>query len=329
MITRFSVKNYKALKDVNVSLSKIHVLIGQNDSGKTSLLEAIQALCLSTRLNSSLKNAFPSQWQGRELVYSKAESPTIHLECQLKDDTNSQDTFRYGLGVTFDARGTCSNAGEQFDRPDFVNVKDSNYSLVSQRNTYVADRVVRLDLIANILSPSALYRFEPRVMATPAGLDQNRRFCMDPDGFGLPTLLDDLLGHDPKRYIQLSDEFCVFFHEFRSVRIKSEQATARIYNQNTIQQTNPSPGKALYFETRDGAEIHAATGVRWGDPVSRLSLTTLSAGTAQSLARRGTGTRGLSQATGGDRPAAQADCRKPGRAFVATNYFHDSFTVCA
>jgi AAA15 family ATPase/GTPase len=40
MITRFRVRNYKALRDVTLDLTPIHVLIGPNDSGKTSILEA-------------------------------------------------------------------------------------------------------------------------------------------------------------------------------------------------------------------------------------------------------------------------------------------------
>ena len=45
MLTQFSVKNYKCLADVTLPLTPIHVLIGQNDTGKTSLLEAIRSGC--------------------------------------------------------------------------------------------------------------------------------------------------------------------------------------------------------------------------------------------------------------------------------------------
>ena len=39
-LSRFGVKNYKCLGDIDIPLTPIHVLIGQNDAGKTSLLEA-------------------------------------------------------------------------------------------------------------------------------------------------------------------------------------------------------------------------------------------------------------------------------------------------
>ena len=44
MITRFQVQNYKALRDVTLDLTPMHVLIGPNDTGKTSILEAMTAL---------------------------------------------------------------------------------------------------------------------------------------------------------------------------------------------------------------------------------------------------------------------------------------------
>lgn len=47
MMTRFRVQNYKALRDVTLDLTPIHVLIGPNDSGKTSLLESIFVCCRS------------------------------------------------------------------------------------------------------------------------------------------------------------------------------------------------------------------------------------------------------------------------------------------
>ena len=43
MIEEFYVNNYKCLVDVRLPLTPMHVIIGQNDSGKTSLLEAMLA----------------------------------------------------------------------------------------------------------------------------------------------------------------------------------------------------------------------------------------------------------------------------------------------
>ncbi len=72
MIDNFYVSNYKCLVDLRLPLTPIHVIIGQNDSGKTSLLEAIYALCRSTE--QEIAAAFPGDWQDRELVFEGAEA---------------------------------------------------------------------------------------------------------------------------------------------------------------------------------------------------------------------------------------------------------------
>ena len=77
MIDRFSVKNYKAIESVSIPLTPIHVVIGQNDSGKTSLLEAIHAYCSSTQ--GPLVNAFSGMWVGRELVRFGSEKPLSRI----------------------------------------------------------------------------------------------------------------------------------------------------------------------------------------------------------------------------------------------------------
>jgi AAA15 family ATPase/GTPase len=69
MITRFGVKNFKALRDVELELTPLHVLIGPNDSGKTSILQALAAVCRSVDFKLSL--AFVGRWNGRELVWQE------------------------------------------------------------------------------------------------------------------------------------------------------------------------------------------------------------------------------------------------------------------
>ncbi len=112
MITHFSVKNYKALVSVGVPLTPIHVIIGQNDSGKTSLLEAIHAFCTSTQ--GPLSKAFPGKWQGNELVHFSAEKTEIELCGNLKGD--GLGTIRYELVVQFPASSDpfCRVESERF-----------------------------------------------------------------------------------------------------------------------------------------------------------------------------------------------------------------------
>src|SRR5436190_17976472 len=98
MMTRFGVKNYKCLKEVDIPLTPIHVIIGQNDAGKTSLLEAMLALFRSRQ--KQLLYAFPGKWKGTELVFEDATTPMVELKGTFQLlETGKQTTsdIEYGL----------------------------------------------------------------------------------------------------------------------------------------------------------------------------------------------------------------------------------------
>src|SRR5712671_196689 len=78
VMTRFGVTNYKCLEHVDIPLTPIHVIIGQNDAGKTSLLEAMLAFFRSSQ--QKLQQAFPGKWKGDELVFEKAATPMIEFQ---------------------------------------------------------------------------------------------------------------------------------------------------------------------------------------------------------------------------------------------------------
>jgi len=94
-------------------------------------------------------------------------------------------------------------------------------------------------------------------MAVPAAADLNRGFRLEPDGFGLATLLEDILDYEPRLFMQLREAFCRYFPQFRSVRIKLENAIKRTYAADVMQQASMSTGKGIYFETCGGQTIRA------------------------------------------------------------------------
>src|SRR5687767_11739383 len=100
MITQFHIENYKALHDVSLDLTPLHVLIGPNESGKSSILEALAALCRS--VDHPLKEAFSGRWEGRSLVWQGADQPVVRMQVHAERD---QQSFSYELGVRFQASG--------------------------------------------------------------------------------------------------------------------------------------------------------------------------------------------------------------------------------
>jgi AAA15 family ATPase/GTPase len=96
MITRFHVENYKALRDVTLDLTPIHVLIGPNDSGKTSIFEALTAL--SRMMQHQMNDAFPWRWLGQELVWNRQPSSIVGFRVVVKEKDKA---FEYGVSTRF------------------------------------------------------------------------------------------------------------------------------------------------------------------------------------------------------------------------------------
>ena len=117
--------------------------------------------------------------------------------------------------------------------------------------------VSNLRLVSEQVGASSFYRLDARVMAIPAALEPSRRFRMERDGFGLPTLLDDILGYDPERFIALKNEFCGYFPEFRNIHLETEQAATRTHQACRALSVRRRAGKGIYFETQAGATVRA------------------------------------------------------------------------
>jgi hypothetical protein len=82
---------------------------------------------------------------------------------------------------------------------------------------------------------------------------------MDTDGFGLATLLDDILGYEPDLFLELRKSFCEFFPQFRAVRLETAESYLRDYRQDEVHKMlgRANPGKEVLFETQWGRLVHA------------------------------------------------------------------------
>jgi predicted ATPase len=259
MIESFVVNNYKCLVGVHLPLTPIHVIIGQNDSGKTSLLEAILALSRSTAR--PLAEAFSGEWQDRELVYAGREAPVVMFEVDLgAAGGENLSPMTYHLEARFDGGRSCRWIDEWYKDTDYVPIAGPirEWTNVARRGDREPGSLRdHLDSIAGQLGPASLYRFDPQLMAIPAAINSDRKFRMDSDGFGLATLLDDILGYDAERFLALRRDFCEYFPQFRSVRIESVPALHREFRESGQHHTTQMAGKGIFFEMTKGRTIRA------------------------------------------------------------------------
>ena len=265
MMTRFGVKNYKCLGEIDIPLTPIHVLIGENDAGKTSLLEAMYALYRSSEME--LSKAFAGHWTGRELVCETAPETIVDLAGDW--ETGGTWFTSYDLRVNFPTKENrqCQTVQEiiakgsdiQFVLDAFLRtLHETNICSIAQHGVK-CDEYTRIDVkrVASALDGVQMYRLDPALMALPSALSNAPAFRLDRDGFGLPGLLDDLLGYDPALFGKIAEIFCEFFSQFKAVRIKRETALDRIFREDGLHQARPVTGKGIFFETRNGTEIRA------------------------------------------------------------------------
>ncbi len=270
-LSRFGVKNYKCLGEIDIPLTPIHVFIGENDAGKTSLLEAMEALCASSE--QVLTDIFPKPWEGRELVYHGSQQASVELSGQWEPSEHDSEEgekapIRYGFTVDFPLDGVqCKTPG------DWVEAGPTTQPLVSIKQKLPQTAVFRerhgnplpqdetigmwCQRLTQIIRRTQKYSFNPRQMAMPAAFDKGRRFRMDPDGFGLATLLDDLLGHDRKAFTELEEQYCSLFPQFTTIQTRTEIGLDRHEQPTGIPAASAKDGKAIYLKTRSGKEIRA------------------------------------------------------------------------
>ena len=266
MITQVHIKNFKAIRDASVDLTPIHLLIGPNDSGKTSVLEAIAAICRS--VDHDATNSFLGRWQGRELVNNIALDASLKVEAQLTagDDHISYcvvseftDTGRnalwksaiahrnsneYNIALN-DKVATGGIAG--WTLPAFAQTHPNHKAKAAiQAEWYVAR------LIFDAIGSCWYLRWSARNLALPTALNPDRRFRIEGNGFGLPTLIDDLLNYDRENFSALEREFVQIFPHVRTIALVQQQGFNSPVDQSDETLTlQPSPGKQVVFRLKN------------------------------------------------------------------------------
>ncbi len=260
MIKRLRVKNFKALRDIEVELTPIHVLIGPNDSGKTSILDVIAALCRS--VDHPLAQAFLGSWKGTELVWNGHSDLPVRIEVDFDDETISG----YGISVLFGMKNRNADTQSEFFREG-----DSTVTLEQLGSrTWIKHQIDnpgwsaphsdRLKLVQEILSGIHYYHFDPSFLALPVAPDSSRRFRLEPNGFGLALLQDEILSFDRDRFVQLEKQFTKIFPHIKSIKLIQEKAyRAPVDNPEKITILNKADGKGLYFELRGSGQLVPAS----------------------------------------------------------------------
>ena len=266
MIKKLKVKNFKALRDIEIELTPIHVLIGPNDSGKTNILEVLAALCRS--VDHKLAQAFLGSWKGAELVWSGNPQLPVTLEAIFNDPMVKTYNFSVSFGLLKENKQV-DILNEFLD--DGTSKKDIKYQPMNNITSinyspYISgDLGIKCEHIKKQLSGVHYYRFIPSFLSLPVAPDSKRQFRMETNGFGLALLLDEILSFDRERFDKLENRFRKIFPDIKSIKLQQEESyKAHVDNPDQVTMLNKADGKGIYFQLKDSGQLIPASQVSDG-----------------------------------------------------------------
>lgn len=225
MIRSIRLRNFKCFENTGeIRLGRFNVFIGNNDSGKTSVLQALELLAA---LSDKPFSRIPDIQGERFLSFVRNSDPNCKVGFDIGiDDASAPEPLSkwwYGLSLACDASGYSAfvdyerfltlNDQVRYEYPvdgklSVVGFDESKpgSNLATMKSNYRAHdctalhrfqdfRISEPELVRlkGLLSDFSMFRFDPRRLreSSPASTDSDR-LNMDSDGFGLPTVLAGL-----------------------------------------------------------------------------------------------------------------------------------------
>ena len=257
MLTSLRIRGFRCLRDVKVDLEPLTVLIGKNDTGKTSLLEAIRLLSrLVVWEGAVMRGSWPIARSlapgAKEIVWD------IGIGATPRNELPGPATYSLAIGKGGDGGPAVLGEACSVGGTEFSVTTDDSQALVK-----VGGRTIRNPIpmrgpalyqgstgnephfhaVARALFSSRLYRFDPKELAgpSPIGADDAEPELRH-DGAGLAAVLDYMLGVDRAAFDALEAELREVVPFVRNVLVKTAAAGPK----------RNAPGKAIWFAVEPG-----------------------------------------------------------------------------
>lgn len=204
MITHLHIESFKCLRDVTIELSPLTVFVGANDSGKTSILDAVRLLGRTTAdgLPAALSSLVPDGalpealvWQGdpteRIVLDALGAGYSYHLDFHASGRVHEEFLSTPGT-VGIESSDSVAVAFDLTAGDARVNVpaQEDRTALCSALMAH-GRSMPGLVAVTREFSSSAKYQFDPRLLRKPSPLELAP--SLSPSGENLAAVLDALL----------------------------------------------------------------------------------------------------------------------------------------
>lgn len=247
MLTHVSIMNYKPIRHLELDLEPLTVFIGPNDSGKSSILQAVHSAAQIAR--------------GQDLE-------GIFTGANRLDKVRNQATDE---PISFDLHGRTPDSGSFRWSFKLVSARDAQPALVHE-GWSIDDQMQEVPVAhphsafptANRVVGWAMYlHFAPDSLKQPSYSEIGFPH-LERDGSGLPSVLDTMLGLSRDHFEELEERFVEMVPTVRRILVapepvfRNDEETIRIDDQAVTRTVRRRyTGHHLYFDTVSGQRIPA------------------------------------------------------------------------